>query len=134
MIEHFITCLQKYFVFKGRSSREEYWYFILCTVIIGISMTLLSEALGWKIIHSYAFGGPTYPLVELSRLAFFFPSIAAGTRRLHDINRTGWWMFLFFLPIVGWIALIVMHASSSDNNDNQFGPKPNIIVDNIEKG
>ena len=134
MIEHFITCLQKYFVFKGRSSREEYWYFILCTVVIGISMMLLSEALGWKIIHSYTFGGPTYPLVELSRLAFFFPSIAAGTRRLHDINRTGWWMFLFFLPIVGWIALIVMHASSSDNNDNQFGPKPNIIVDNIEKG
>ena len=86
-------------------------------------MALLSEAIGWKIDNPGSFGGPIYPLVELTRLAFFFPSIAAGTRRLHDINRTGWWMLLFLLPVIGWIALIVMHATSGDENENQYGPR-----------
>ena len=49
-------------------------------------MALLSEVIGWKIDNPSSFGGPIYPLVELTRLAFFFPSIAAGTRRLHDIS------------------------------------------------
>ena len=123
MIEHFLSCMQKYFVFRGRTARNEYWYFILCTIVIGITMALLSEAIGWKIDNPSSFGGPIYPLVELTRLAFFFPSIAAGTRRLHDINRTGWWMLLFLLPVIGWIALILMHATSGDENENQYGPR-----------
>ena len=94
MIEHFLSCMQKYFVFRGRTARNEYWYFILCTIVIGITMALLSEAIGWKIDNPSSFGGPIYPLVELTRLAFFFPSIAAGTRRLHDINKSGWFILI----------------------------------------
>ena len=63
-------------------------------------------------------------LQGLYSLATLLPSLAVGCRRLHDIGRSGWWIFIAIIPIVGWIILIVWYAKDSDPGDNAYGPNP----------
>ena len=61
---------------------------------------------------------------DLYSLAVFLPSLGVGIRRLHDTNRTGWWYLLVFIPVIGWIVLIVFLAMASDPGSNNYGPNP----------
>jgi len=99
------TCLGKYFDFKGRAARPEYWWFYLFTVILTWGSLLVDSS---QVISS------------LLSLAFFFPGLAAGARRLHDTNRSGWWQLLS-LTIIGLIPLIIWLASKGDEGPNQHG-------------
>lgn len=99
------TCFAKYFDFEGRASRPEYWWFYLFTVLVGWG-AILVDPLG---------------LVQmLVALATLFPSIAAGSRRLHDTDRSGWWQ-LIGLTIIGIIPLVVWLASEGSEHSNQYG-------------
>lgn len=91
---------QKYAQFRGRASRSEFWWWYLASVIIEIVFRALGAASGVFAL----LGG-------LFSLAVIVPQIAIGARRLHDTNRSGWWQLLVFIPIVGWIILIVWWAS-----------------------
>jgi uncharacterized membrane protein YhaH (DUF805 family) len=104
-----------YFNFKGRAPRSEYWYWALFT-------TLASIVAG--VLDAYVF--PTTPsgIVEpLFTLATFIPSIAVSIRRLHDIDRTGWWFLLIF-TLVGTILLLVWACFKGTAGSNRFGPDP----------
>lgn len=90
------TCLTKYVDFTGRAGLSEYWWFALFTLIVSIGLSMFSQSLS-----------------GLFSLATLLPSIAVGTRRLHDTNRSGWWQLLWFVPIIGWIVLIVFLAQQS---------------------
>ena len=97
-LEALKVCFRKYFDFDGRASRSEYWFFYLWTVLIGVVAVLL-DSLIFPV-------DSIKPLDELVTLIFFFPSLAVFCRRLHDINKSGWWqLILYFLPIIGWIIL-----------------------------
>jgi uncharacterized membrane protein YhaH (DUF805 family) len=84
------VCFKKYADFNGCASRSEFWWWFLFTLIVTLVFRLVS-----------------YHLAGVFSLVTLLPSIAVGVRRLHDTNRSGWWELLYFIPVIGWIILIV---------------------------
>ncbi|MFN3231727.1 MAG: DUF805 domain-containing protein [Alphaproteobacteria bacterium] len=109
------TCLNKYVDFNGRARRSEFWYFVLFYFILYMVAVLLGGILGETI------GGI---LTFLVPLALFLPYLAAGVRRLHDTDRTGWWVLIGLIPIVGLIVMIVFCVQPGTAGQNQYGPDP----------
>ncbi len=102
------TCFQKYADFTGRARRSELWWFVLFTVAVNFVLQLVGlEA-----------------LAGLFALAVLIPSIAVGVRRLHDLDRTGWWYLLVLLPVIGWLVLIFFYIQPGTTGENRFGPDP----------
>jgi uncharacterized membrane protein YhaH (DUF805 family) len=114
------TCLQrKYADFSGRARRSEYWFFILFTAIVSAVAGVLDAIFG---IRNGPYGGAG-PIQGLLQLALLVPTLAVGARRLHDIGRSGWWLLIGLIPVVGWIILIVLFVQDS-HPANQHGPNP----------
>lgn len=110
-------CLQeKYCNFEGRARRSEYWWFYLFYVIV---LTIASYI-------GTAFGGLQGARIAQSIvcLPLILPSLGAGARRLHDIGKSGWWLLIGLIPIVGAIILIVWGCQDSDPQENEYGPSP----------
>jgi uncharacterized membrane protein YhaH (DUF805 family) len=115
MIEYYVYCLtQGYAKFQGRARRREYWLFFLANALVSIVLTL---------IESLVLGDASW-LTTLYFIVTLIPNIAVGVRRLHDIDRTGWWYLIILVPIVGVIVLIVFAATAGNSGDNRFGPDP----------
>jgi uncharacterized membrane protein YhaH (DUF805 family) len=109
-------CLSKYVDFSGRARRSEYWWFTLFNVLVGIVASIIDALIGTR---SGSFG-----LIEaLASLALLLPGLAVGVRRLHDTSRSGWWILIGIIPIVGWIVLLVFYLQDS-HPDNKYGPSP----------
>ena len=100
------TCFSKYVDFSGRATRSEYWWFVLAYVILAIVGGL---------IHEYVY----YIVV----LAFLLPMLAAGARRLHDIGKSGWWLLLGLIPLVG-LVLLYFAVQPTQPETNLYGPPP----------
>jgi uncharacterized membrane protein YhaH (DUF805 family) len=115
----FIEALKKYAVFGGRSRRKEYWYFVLFVAIISIALSIIDSLFGTY--HRESGAGL---LSGLFSLAVLIPSIAVSVRRLHDIDRTGWWVLISLVPLVGWIVLLVFHVQDGTPSPNRYGPDP----------
>jgi uncharacterized membrane protein YhaH (DUF805 family) len=111
------VCLQKYADFSGRGRRSEYWYFALFNLLVAIAAGILDAILG----TDFDTGSGLIGL--LASLALLLPGLAAGVRRLHDTTRSGWWILIGLIPIIGWIILIVFYVQDS-HPDNQYGPNP----------
>lgn len=114
----YIGVLKKYAVFSGRAQRSEFWYFALFNIIISVVLSLLDRVLG--------LGGDLSVgvLSSIYSLAVLIPSIAVGVRRLHDTDRSGWWILIGLIPIIGWIMLIIFYVKDSQPGENQYGPNP----------
>jgi len=112
-LNYYTEVLQKYTVFSGRARRAEFWMFTLINFIIGIVLYAVDMAIG--------LGGVLQGLYSLATL---LPSLAVGCRRLHDIGRSGWWLLIVLIPIIGWIVLILWYAKDSDPGPNAYGPNP----------
>ena len=112
---------QHYFDFKGRSTRSEYWWWLLFVVLAGIALTIVDMGIG---TFNYESGDGL--LSGLFKLATLIPGLALGARRLHDINKSAWWllMWLSFLLIIPVIVLLVWAARQGDNGTNRYGPDP----------
>jgi len=104
---------QHYFDFNGRARRAEFWWYILVVLIVAVILNVIDS-----IIH---LGGI---LGGLWSLAMLLPNLGVAVRRLHDINRSGWWILIAFVPIVGAILLIYWYAQPGTAGANQFGPDP----------
>lgn len=116
------TCFSKYVDFGGRARRSEYWYFALFAFLVGIVTSIVDAILGT------GYDGTTGGLVNtLGTLVLFLPSLAVAVRRLHDTDRSGWWVLIGIIPIVGWIVLIIWFCSDSKAGDNRFGPNPKSV-------
>jgi len=111
-MEYYLEVLKKYAVFEGRARRSEYWYFALFNFIATIAAVLVDSVIGFPIFY----------FVYI--LAAFIPGLAVLVRRLHDTNKSGWWFFIAFIPILGGIALLVFLCTDSDQNENQYGLNP----------
>lgn len=109
----YIRVISNYVGFSGRARRTEYWMFVLFNCIISIVLSILSV-----ILHM----GKILP--DLYALAVFLPYLAVSVRRLHDIGRSGWWLLLGLIPIVGGIILLVWSCLDSETGDNFYGPYP----------
>ena len=102
-----------YFDFSGRSSRSEYWWFALFFTVVSFVPSLLDNTQDGIILISI-----------LITFGLLIPMLAVQVRRLHDINRSGWWILISFVPLVGAILLIVWHCSKGTQGDNRFGKDP----------
>ncbi len=109
------TCLNKYAVFSGRASRSEFWFFVLFCILGGIIAAIIDT-----MILGYPFEEEG-PINLIFSVALIIPSISVTARRLHDINRSGWWQLLWF-TIIGGILLIIWHVTKGENKKNRFGP------------
>jgi uncharacterized membrane protein YhaH (DUF805 family) len=113
------SAMSKYFVFQGRSSRSEYWVFVFVYILIGIAAQILDMFLG-----TYSPGGEVGLVGALVGLVHLIPSIAVAVRRLHDTDRTGWWLLIILVPLVGFIVLLIFFVLPSTPGKNRFGPPP----------
>jgi uncharacterized membrane protein YhaH (DUF805 family) len=119
----FVAALKRYAVFGGRSRRKEYWYFVLFSSIITLVLFVIDGAIG-TFDPSLGIG----LLSGIFSLAILIPSIAVSIRRLHDIDRTGWWILLSFIPFIGTIVLLVFAVLDGTPGSNRFGPNPKTAV------
>ena len=103
------TCFQKYADFNGRAKMPEFWWFALFCVVGAFVLEFASSYISW------AFS-----------LATLIPSLAAGARRLHDINKSGWMQLIVLIPIFGLLYLIYLLVQEGDAADNQYGAVPPI--------
>lgn len=107
------TCLSNYATFTGRAPRSEFWWFYLFTVLVGIAALAADEALALDDL-----------LPAVTNLVLLLPSLAAGARRLHDMGRSGWWLLLFLIPLIGLIVLIFWWVRPSEPYANAHGAPP----------
>ena len=102
-----------YVVFRGRASRSAFWYWVLFVVILSIIAALIDNMIiGMPIIG---------PIVSLGLL---LPGLSVSIRRLHDIDRPGWWILIGLVPLVGAILLLVWYCSKGTTGPNTYGPDP----------
>ena len=108
----------KYLLFNGRAARKEFWAVMLFSVLISFALQLL-YTLGFAISDNLGLL-LALPFVIFS-LGMVIPQLAVSVRRLHDTDKSGWWLVLGFIPIFGTIALIVLFSLASSESDNRFG-------------
>ncbi len=111
-------CFRNYVGFSGRAARSEYWYWVL--------FVLLLQIVAW-LIDMTLFGFNTTgvnPIGVIVSLATLLPGLAVSVRRLHDIDRLGWWVLLGLIPVIGWIVLIYWACLRGTVGANRFGPDP----------
>ena len=110
MIEAVKAAFSNYATFSGRARRSEYWWFFLFNLIVAVLLALVMG--GNNLANS------------LWSLATLLPSLAVGARRLHDIDRAGWWLLVGFVPVLGWLLLIYWFATKGTLGPNRFGADP----------
>ena len=109
----YFEVLKKYTVFTGRSRRKEFWMFALINLIIGGVLGYVEGLVG----------GPGI-IGILYSLAVLIPGIAVSVRRLHDTDKSGWWLLIAFVPIIGAIVLLVFMVLDGQPDENQYGKNP----------
>lgn len=117
----YIDVLKKYTVFSGRARRKEYWMFFLFSAIISIFLAVIDEFMGWQ----FEMDGESLGFLStLYYVAVIVPYLAVIFRRLHDTERSGWWILIAFIPIVGVVVLLVFMILQGTKGENRYGPDP----------
>ena len=101
------VCFAKYADFNGRAKCPEYWWFALFCFVVAVLLEYVSSPVSW-----------------IFSLATLLPSLSVGSRRLHDMNKSGWLQLIWIIPILGWIYLIYLLAQPGEAGDNQYGCPP----------
>jgi uncharacterized membrane protein YhaH (DUF805 family) len=104
------TCFSKYVDWNGRALRSEYWWWVLFVVIVSIVLAIVDMALGIQAL------GPLFSLATL------LPGLFVGVRRLHDGGRSGWWMLIVIVPLIGVLVLLYWLIIEGEKSDNKYGP------------
>jgi len=115
----YLEVLKKYAVFSGRARRKEYWYFSLFNLLITIVLAVIDGMTGTLIAEANIglLGG-------IYALAILIPLLAVSVRRLHDTDRSGWWLLIALIPLIGAIVILVFMVQDSKPNENQYGSNP----------
>ena len=109
------TCFSKYADFSGRALRSEFWWFVLFSILGGIVTTIIDVMILGYSIESYG------PVNIIFSVVLILPGIAVTARRLHDINKSGWWQ-LIELTIIGILLIIIWNATEGEKKKNIYGP------------
>jgi uncharacterized membrane protein YhaH (DUF805 family) len=115
--------LHNYANFSGRARRKEYWYFALGNLLAIVLLTVVDLSVGTynEELEIGVFSG-------LYLLAVLIPSIAVGVRRLHDTGRSGWWLLLSAVPVVGALVILYFTVLDSEPGANEYGPNPKGLI------
>jgi len=119
----YLQVLRNYAVFSGRARRKEYWMFALFNIIFLVVALVIDNVIGTTI------KGLPYGLFYcLYGLAVLIPGLAVAVRRLHDVGKSGWFIFICLIPIVGAIWLLVLYCTEGDAGQNEYGTNPKEII------
>lgn len=119
-----------YVTFSGRSRRSAYWFWMLFVIVVSILALIIDGVLFPGLMTAEVVDGMASvqanggPVVAVATLALFLPGLAVSVRRLHDTDRSGWWLLLGLIPIVGIIVLIVWYCTEGTRGANRFGADP----------
>ncbi|WLD93341.1 DUF805 domain-containing protein [Alkalihalobacillus sp. AL-G] len=114
-MQWYLKVIKNYVKFEGRARRKEYWMFVLFNFLISLAVSLIGMAFDADTLLSILYS-----------LAVLLPSLAVSVRRLHDIGRTGWWILISLVPLIGAIVLLVFNCLDSESTENQYGPNPKL--------
>lgn len=133
-MEWMLRPLKRYAQFTGRARPKEYWMYILFLILCSIGLSIVESMLGlgqsthWMMHdHWSAYTGVRHsggPLIGLLALATFIPSLAVAVRRLHDTDRSGWWLLIGLIPLLGGLILLIFMISGGTRGPNRYGPDP----------
>lgn len=116
-MNYYSICLSKFADFSGRARRREYWTFALVNCLIAMLLLILGLAFGEDSPASNI-------LVTIFYLIMLVPNLSVSVRRLHDIGKSGWYMFLGLIPLIGGLILLVWALMDSEPGENQYGKNP----------
>ena len=111
-MKYYLKALKNYANFKGRSTRREYWYFVLFHLLFFVLMEVIST--------TFAFP----EAVTIYLVLTLVPTISVGVRRIHDVGKSGWFYFIALIPLIGAIWLLVLFFTEGNQGENQYGPDP----------
>ena len=118
-MDWYLKVLKQYFDFSGRARRKEYWMFFLFNLLVSIALAISDAMLGTLDTESgWGLLGALYAIAVL------IPGLAVSVRRLHDRDKSGWWLLLAFIPLIGGIVLLVWFVMEGDGGSNRFGSDP----------
>ncbi|WP_022681236.1 DUF805 domain-containing protein [Sphingobium bisphenolivorans] len=133
-MEWMLLPLRRYARFSGRARPKEYWMFILFLFLCLLILTVVEGMLGLSTTRHWLQRGPWWasagysthggPLTGIFMLAMLIPYLAVAVRRLHDGDRSGWWLLIAFFPIIGSIVLLIFFIMGGTRGPNRFGPDP----------
>lgn len=112
--------LKRYADFQGRSRRKEYWMFILLIVVVAVVLSIVEGILGL----SGMVGGVYGPITTLFLLAIIIPSLAVQVRRFHDQDKSGWFVLIGLIPLIGGLIVLVFMCLEGTPGPNRFGDDP----------
>jgi len=115
----YLEVLKKYAEFDGRASRQEYWFFMLFNILISAFLATIDFFSG-----TFNFETGLGLLSGIYSVAVLIPGIAVTVRRLHDTDRSGWWLLIALIPVIGAIVLFIFTVLDSTSGDNQYGSNP----------
>jgi uncharacterized membrane protein YhaH (DUF805 family) len=116
LLENYLAVLYKYTVIEGRARRKEFWQFLLVNLIVGFVL---------GIFGAIPVLGQLFRLVaSLFSLAIMVPNFTVGVRRLHDRDKSGWFLLIMLIPLVGGIILLVFCAMEGTHGNNKYGADP----------
>jgi uncharacterized membrane protein YhaH (DUF805 family) len=110
--------------FSGRALRSEYWWWVVFVWIAGAVASIIDRALGWRVYETTVSGFQqgSGPIAAIVGLALIIPGLAVAVRRLHDTDRSGWWLLISIIPIIGWLVLLYFFVISGTPGPNKYGP------------
>lgn len=118
----YLKVIKQYADFGGRARRKELWYFVLFNFIFAIVAVIIDTVAGWEVAaNNY---GPCYGAYMGVML---LPALAVGVRRLHDLGKSGWWLLIGLIPIVGGIWLLVLYCTDGQSEQNRYGANPKTV-------
>lgn len=116
------SVLRNYANINGRAPRSEYWFWILFIFIVGIIAGILDAVIFGA---AAAEGGPIGLILNL---ALLIPGITVSVRRLHDVDRSGWWLFIILIPLIGFFVLLYWYCKKGTDGSNRFGNDPLLTI------
>lgn len=129
IMKWYIKVLKNYVTFTGRARRKEFWMFFLFDFLFCIITAILDILLGTSFKQTlygtaveYYYGW----IYVVYSLAVFMPGLAVSVRRLHDIGKSGWYLLISLIPIVGAIIVLVWDCKEGDKGDNKYGSDPKL--------
>ena len=123
-MEWYLGVLKKYAVFDGRARRKEYWMFLLFHMIVVIGLLIINAIIISSVSESTLAQVAVVLPMTVYMLGVLCPALGVTIRRLHDTGKSGWWIFISLVPVIGGLWFLYLMVIDGTPGDNQYGPSP----------